>query len=99
MTSEQQSKQGSSRARILARLRDRLWTAASRILLRTAPLYARHRAGQAEMAGALARLQAEFEHVRERHDEQIERLEEMARELVLAVESLRREISKREQRD
>ncbi|HXN38646.1 MAG TPA: hypothetical protein VN892_11440 [Solirubrobacteraceae bacterium] len=99
MTSEQQSKQGSSGARILARLRDRLWTAASRILLRTAPLYARHRAGQAEMAGALARLQAEFEHVRERHDEQIERLEEMARELVLAVESLRREISKREQRD
>jgi hypothetical protein len=99
MTSEQQIKQGSSGARILARLRDRLWTAASRILLRTTSPYARHRARQAEMAGAVARLQAEFEHVRERHDEQIERLEDLARELVLAVEALRRDISMREKRD
>lgn len=99
MTSEQQIKPGSSGARSIARRRDRLWTAASRILLRTAPLYARHRASQAEMAGALQRLQAEFEHVRERHDEQIERLEDLARELVLAVEALRRDISMREKRD
>jgi hypothetical protein len=52
--------------------------------------YARHRTRQAALAGDVARLQAEFKHLQERHTEQIERLEDMVRELVLAMESLRR---------
>jgi hypothetical protein len=99
MTSEQQIKPGSSGARSIARLRDRLWTATSQVLLRTAPPYARYRDCQAQIEAALQRLDADFAHVRERHDEQIERLEDLVRELVLAVESLRRDISTHEQRD
>jgi hypothetical protein len=42
------------------------------------------------MAATLARLEADFEHVCGRHTEQIERLEDLVRELVLTAESLRR---------
>jgi SAM-dependent methyltransferase len=44
----------------------------------------------AEVVAALQRQEAELEHVRMRHSEQIERLEELARELILTAESLRR---------
>jgi hypothetical protein len=77
-------------------LRGRLRGLARRTLPRIAPSYARHRARQIELAATVARLQADFEHVRERHTEQIERLEDLSRELVLAVESLRRDIAQRE---
>jgi molecular chaperone GrpE (heat shock protein) len=50
------------------------------------------------MAAALARIEADFEHVRERHTEQIERLEELVRELVLTAESLRRATAQRDDR-
>jgi molecular chaperone GrpE (heat shock protein) len=60
------------------------------VLLRVARPYARRRARVGEMAAALGRLEADFEHVRERHTEQIERLEKLVRELVLTAESLRR---------
>jgi hypothetical protein len=50
------------------------------------------------MAGAIARLEADFEHLRERHTEQIERLEELVRELILTAESLRRAATAREDR-
>jgi SAM-dependent methyltransferase len=43
-----------------------------------------------EIVAALGRQQAELEHVRERHTEQIERLEQLTRELILTAESLRR---------
>jgi hypothetical protein len=99
MTSEQQIKQGSSGARILARLRDRMWAGASRALVRVAPSVARYRARQAEMAGALARLSADVEYVRERHTEQIERLEELVSELALSAEALRRDIARNERGD
>jgi hypothetical protein len=42
------------------------------------------------MAITLGRLEADFEHLRERHTEQIERLEELVRDLILTAESLRR---------
>jgi hypothetical protein len=42
------------------------------------------------MAATIGHLEADCAHVRERHTEQIERLEDLVRELVLAVESLRR---------
>jgi alanyl-tRNA synthetase len=48
------------------------------------------------MAASLERLQVDFEHVRERHTEQIERLEDLVRELVLTAESLRRANAPRE---
>ncbi|MCW3057088.1 MAG: hypothetical protein JWO21_1057 [Solirubrobacterales bacterium] len=64
------------------------------MLWRVAPPYARRRAREAEMADALARLEADFGHVSERHGEQIQRLEELVRELIMAAESLRRELAK-----
>ena len=70
-----------------------------RAIWRLAPAYARRRARRATMADSLRRLQDDFEHVRKRHTEQIERLEQLARELVLTAESLRREIAARAPRD
>jgi hypothetical protein len=98
MTPDPRLNTDSSRARILARLRDRLWTAASRILLRTAPPYARHRARQARIEATLQRLDADLAYVRKRHAEQIERLEELTRELVLTAEALRRDAASRTRR-
>ncbi|HST34311.1 MAG TPA: hypothetical protein VLJ80_12425 [Solirubrobacteraceae bacterium] len=68
---------------------------ARRALWRLAPGYARRRA----LPAAVERLQADLDHVSTRHSEQIERLEELARELVATAESLRREIARREPRD
>jgi hypothetical protein len=68
------------------------------MLWRLARPYARRRAREAHMAASLGRLEAQFGHVRERHDEQIERLEELVRELVLTAESLRRASSRHEDR-
>jgi alanyl-tRNA synthetase len=48
------------------------------------------------MARTIARLDADFQHVRQRHTEQIERLEDIARELVLAVESVRHASARRD---
>ncbi len=44
----------------------------------------------AELVAAIAGLQGELEHVRARHSEQIERLEQFVYELILTAESLRR---------
>jgi Tfp pilus assembly protein PilN len=65
---------------------------ARRALERIAPPYARYRARQAGLLATIARLEADFEHVRERHTEQIERLEDLVRELVATAESLRRAV-------
>jgi hypothetical protein len=71
-------------------LRVRIAAIARKALPRVAPSYARYRVRRAEMAATIGRLEADCAHVRERHTEQIERLEDLVRELVLAVESLRR---------
>ncbi len=42
------------------------------------------------LAAEVARLRGDLDHVRERHGEQIERLEDLVRELILTAESLRR---------
>jgi hypothetical protein len=65
---------------------------ARRVLWRVAPGYARRRG----LPAALQRLEAQLEHVSKRHTEQIERLEDLAREFVATAESLRREIAERE---
>jgi seryl-tRNA synthetase len=72
---------------------------ARRALWRLAPAYARRRSRKAALVATVQRLQADFEHVSKRHGEQIERLEDLARELVSTAESLRREIAQRERRD
>ncbi len=72
---------------------------ARRAMWRLAPAYARRRARKATAAATLQRLQDDLEHVGKRHTEQIERLEDLTRELVLTVEVLRREIAERAPRD
>jgi len=66
---------------------------------RLAPAYARRRARRVSNASALQRLQDDFDHVSKRHTEQIERLEELTRELVRTAESLRRELAARDPRE
>lgn len=72
---------------------------ARRALWRFAPAYARRRSRSVATATAVERLEVDFERVRKRHTEQIERLEDLVRELVLTAETLRREIARRERRD
>lgn len=72
---------------------------ARRVLWRFAPAYARRRSGRIAAGAAIERLETEFEQLRKRHGEQIERLEDLVRELVLTAEELRREIAERERRD
>lgn len=63
---------------------------ARRLLWRAAPGFASRRSARLQAAGKLERMEAELDSVGERHGEQIERLEDLARELILAAESLRR---------
>jgi hypothetical protein len=76
-------------------LAQRLRPLARRVIWRVARPYARRRRHQAEVEGSLARLRSDFEHVSERHSEQIERLEDVTRELILTAETLRRELETR----
>jgi hypothetical protein len=87
--------QAGSSASSLRRMRAEMRALARRALPRVTPRYARRRASRAEAAAALGRLTAEVEHVRERHTERIDRLEDLTRELVLTAESLRRDIAER----
>jgi 2-polyprenyl-3-methyl-5-hydroxy-6-metoxy-1,4-benzoquinol methylase len=76
----------SLRARIRARVR--------RVLLRAARPHARYqREVDQAIVTALQQLESEVARVGERHTEQIERLEDLARELVQTAESLRRGVS------
>ncbi len=89
MTAENQTTQART-ASALQRVRVHLRPFARRALWRFAPAYARRRSTNADAATRLGRMERELERVGERHDEQIERLEDLTRELILAVESLRR---------
>lgn len=77
------------------RVLGRLGGTARRWLLRAFPPYARYSARQASTAAALERLERDFEHIGKRHTEQIERLEDLVRELLATAESLRREIARK----
>lgn len=67
-------------------------------LTRLAPGYMRRRARDAAAAAAVEHLQSQLSRVHERHDEQIERLEDLVRELVLSSEALRQRIAHLEAR-
>src|SRR5437016_8275234 len=90
MTADDQRRPASARFARPPHRFPRLRGIARRVLWLVARPYARRRLREAEMASALAQLEADLERVRVRHSEQIERLEDIARELVLTAESLRR---------
>jgi SAM-dependent methyltransferase len=71
-------------------LRQRVRPLARALLWRLAPGYARRRAARGEALVRLGRVEGELDHVRERAAEQIARLEDLARELILTAEVLRR---------
>jgi hypothetical protein len=96
MTAEDQNTPAISIAQSPRGTRVRLGEIARRGLARLVPAYARYRARNAAVAAALARVEFELSHVSKRHAEQIERLEDLVGELVLAVESLRRRVASRE---
>jgi hypothetical protein len=99
MTADDQTRPAAPIASSPRGLRRRLRDLARRALPRIAPVYARRRARAIELEATVRRLQADFEHVRERHTEQIERLEDLVRELVLVAEALRRDAADRRQPD
>jgi uncharacterized protein involved in exopolysaccharide biosynthesis len=72
-------------------LRGRLHPLARRVLWRVARPYAQLRAREAEIETSLAHLQSDSK----RHTEQIARLEDITRELILTAESLRRAVRAR----
>jgi SAM-dependent methyltransferase len=74
-------------------IRLRLRSLLRRLALRFVGPYVRQRAREAELAASVGRLQAELEHMGTRHTEQIERLEDLARELIATAEALRRRVS------
>jgi hypothetical protein len=78
------------------RVRSQARELARRAMWRFAPAYGRRRVRNASESDRLRRLELELEHVSERHSEQIDRLEDLTRELVLSVASLRREIGRDE---
>jgi SAM-dependent methyltransferase len=74
----------------------RIRALAGRIARRARTLLARavgRRAGEGELASRLARLEGELTGRVERHGEQIERLEDFLRELIVSTESLRRGVA------
>ncbi|MGH2864098.1 MAG: hypothetical protein ACRDJX_02490 [Solirubrobacteraceae bacterium] len=90
MNPDDKPRQGTGPAQILRSSRRRLHPLARGVLWRFAPAYARRRSARVEAAARLGRVEAEVEHIGERHQEQIERLEDLARELIRTAESLRR---------
>lgn len=64
------------------------------MLRRLLPFYDRYSARQADVSARLDRIESALEKTGERHAEQIERLQEITRELILAVEALRREVDR-----
>jgi chromosome segregation ATPase len=93
MNADDKTRQGIDPAQIMRSPRRHLRPLAHRLLWRFAPVYARRRSARAEAATRLGRIEAEVERIGERHQEQIERLEDLARELIAAAESLRRGIA------
>jgi O-antigen chain-terminating methyltransferase len=93
MTADDQTRQAIRFAQPLQRSRQRLRALARKLLWRLAPAYARARARRADAISRLGRVEVEAKHLGERHGEQIERLEDLARELVLTAESLRRGVA------
>jgi len=90
MTADNLTRRTPRPVRPLQGSRQRLRSVARKGLWRWARPYARRRARRAEAVSKLARLES----VVERQSEQVERLEDLVREIVLSVESLRREIGR-----
>jgi O-antigen chain-terminating methyltransferase len=85
--------QTSPAIRLAPPLRRRLRSLAGRLAPRLMGAYLHQRAREADMAASVGRMQSELEHIGTRHAEQIERLEDLSRELIATAEALRRRIS------
>jgi SAM-dependent methyltransferase len=90
MTTDDEKRQATDPAQTLRSLGVRVRPLVRGMLWRLAPDYAGRRSARLQAAGRLGRVEAELERIGERHGEQIERLEDLARELILVAESLRR---------
>ena len=90
MTADDQIRQAAGDPAEVARPIRAARSFARRLARRLARPLLRRRSHEAAMSAGLASLRAEFEHTRTRQGEQIARLEDLARELVLSAESLRR---------
>jgi SAM-dependent methyltransferase len=90
MTADDQIRQAAGESAPTVRPLSRVRALARRLARRLARPLVRMRAHDAAMSAGLATLRAEYEHTRSRHAEQIARLEDLVRELVLSAESLRR---------
>jgi hypothetical protein len=88
MTADDQNT-SAARSGPLLRVRHRAGAIARRAFLRAGGPLARRHVREVQTLAAVQRLEADLEHVRERHTEQIERLEDLVRELILALEALR----------
>jgi 2-polyprenyl-3-methyl-5-hydroxy-6-metoxy-1,4-benzoquinol methylase len=93
MTAEDTTREAAPAAQRALAQRVHRTSLARRAVGRLVQPYKRQRAREAGLQAAVARLQADLEHVGERHREQIARLEDFVRELVLTAESLRRGVS------
>jgi 2-polyprenyl-3-methyl-5-hydroxy-6-metoxy-1,4-benzoquinol methylase len=93
MTADDPTILASRVAQPLRHARQRLRPLARRVLWTVARPYARRRARRAESIARLGRVESTLEHLGERQGEQIERLEDLVRELVVTAESLRRSVS------
>ncbi len=90
MTSDDEKKQASRPAGASRSLYSRVRPFVRGLLWRAAPGYAGRRSARLQALTRLAGVEAELNRLGERHGEQIELLEDLARELILAAESLRR---------
>jgi SAM-dependent methyltransferase len=91
MTAETKNIRALRPGEILRSIYRRLRPRGRAALLRLAPGYAARLSAQAQAPARLTRLEAAFEHDGERTAEQVARLEDLAREVILTAESLRRE--------
>ncbi len=93
MTTDDETMPAARSAQPLRTFRGRLRALARSVLWRVARPYARRRARRVDAFARLARVETELEFVGERHGEQIERLEDLVRELIHTAESLRRGVA------
>jgi SAM-dependent methyltransferase len=93
MSRVDENRQANRPAETLRALSARVRPLARGVLWRVAPAFAGRRAARLQALARLSSVEERLEHVGERHGEQLERLEDLARELILTAEALRRSVA------
>jgi hypothetical protein len=88
MTADDQTTSAARLGSLLS-VRRRAGAIARRAFFRMGGPLARRHVREVQTLAAVRRLEADLKQVRERHTEQIERLEDLVRELILSLEALR----------